>query len=248
MNSLGLLVDLFKNTTRQGPGSEPDTLRALSLIPIDPNKILQIADMGCGTGSHSIILAQKLKATITAVDIFPAFLDKLQEKAKKLNLDKKIQLIEASMDDLSFEKESLDMIWSEGAIYNIGFEKGIQYWHSFLKPGGHLAVSEITWTSEIRPKEVTNFWQKEYPEIDHAQGKIDLLKFYGFDLLDHFFLSQESWLSYYENMKKEFVLFLDRHDNAKAAQQLVRELNEEYNFYKKYKEYYSYGFYIAKKR
>ena len=29
------------------------------------------------------------------------------------------------MDALPFENEELDLIWSEGAIYNIGFEKGV---------------------------------------------------------------------------------------------------------------------------
>jgi len=37
------------------------------------------------------------------------------------------------MDDLPFQDEELDLIWSEGAIYNIGFERGLIEWRKFLK-------------------------------------------------------------------------------------------------------------------
>ena len=37
------------------------------------------------------------------------------------------------MDALPFQEEELDLIWSEGAIYNIGFERGMNEWNKFLK-------------------------------------------------------------------------------------------------------------------
>ena len=59
-----------------------------------------------------------------------------------------IETLAKSMDSLTFAEESLDLIWSEGAIYNMGFGKGIEAWRPFLRSGGVLAVSEITW---LRP-------------------------------------------------------------------------------------------------
>ena len=47
------------------------------------------------------------------------------------------------MDDLPFDKRSLDAVWSEGAIYNIGLNKGIARFGRYLKRGGILSVSEI---------------------------------------------------------------------------------------------------------
>ena len=46
------------------------------------------------------------------------------------------------MDNLPFQNEELDLIWSEGAIYNIGFERGMNEWNKYLKKGGFIAVSE----------------------------------------------------------------------------------------------------------
>jgi SAM-dependent methyltransferase len=64
----------------------------------------------------------------------------------------KITTLEKSMDALDFDDETFDIIWSEGAIYIMGFETGVKQWRNFLKPGGYLAVSEITWLTNKRFK------------------------------------------------------------------------------------------------
>ena len=81
-------------------------------------------------------LAKTLKGDIIAVDLFEEFLEKLKENSAKENTTANIKTLSASMDKLPFEKEELDIIWSEGAVYNIGFKNGINYWKEFLKPGG----------------------------------------------------------------------------------------------------------------
>jgi len=80
------------------------------------------------------------------------------------------------MDNLPFVNEEYDVIWSESAIYNIGFEKGITNWHRYLKVGGLLVVSEITWITDSRPPELQKYWASEYPEIDVASLKIAVLE------------------------------------------------------------------------
>ena len=84
MTELDLIIDLHKNEERQGPGSPNDTLGALSLIDLPKNKEVKVADLGCGTGGQTITLAQQINGQITAVDLFPAFLDKLNQQAKAL--------------------------------------------------------------------------------------------------------------------------------------------------------------------
>ena len=70
------------------------------------------------------------------------------------------------MDNLPFQNEELDLIWSEGAIYNIGFERGINEWNRFLKKDGFIAVTEASWFTPERPAEIEDFWLANYPEID----------------------------------------------------------------------------------
>ena len=42
---------------------------------------------------------------------------------------------QASMECLPFKAAELDLIWSERAIYNIGFSEGIKLWKEYLKIG-----------------------------------------------------------------------------------------------------------------
>ena len=136
MTELELLVDFHKDAERQGPGSPNETIKALDLTGVDKNEDLKIADIGCGSGDQTITLAQNTNGQITAVDLFPGFLDKLDNKAKELGLHNRVTTLKKSMDDLPFDNEEFDIIWSEGAIYNIGFEAGIKKWKEYLKSGG----------------------------------------------------------------------------------------------------------------
>jgi cyclopropane fatty-acyl-phospholipid synthase-like methyltransferase len=249
MTTLDLLVDLHQSTERQGPGSKKDTLQALNCIPMEKDKKLKILDIGCGTGGQTITLADHTYSHITAVDIFPKFLESLEHKISVLNLKNKIQTLQCSMDNLPQFEDNFDIIWSEGAIYNMGFEKGIKLWKNHLKPGGSLAVSEITWITQNRPKKIEEFWKKEYTETDTAAKKIKILEDNGYSLSGYFVLSQESWTeNYYKPLEKEFPAFLKRHNQSPEAIKVVNDYRKEIKLYDVFKKYYSYGFYIAQKQ
>jgi SAM-dependent methyltransferase len=152
------------------------------------------------------------------------------------------------MDELPFATHSLDIIWSEGAIYNMGFANGVQQWSRYLKPGGYLAVSEITWITQARPTIIEDFWQREYPEIDTAAAKFTVLENAGYTPLGYFVLSPDEWIdTYYAPMEAGFAAFLARHDHSEAAQAIVEEHRQEIQFFREYQDYYSYGFYLARK-
>lgn len=215
-------------------------------LPTDQN--LKVADIGCGSGGQTILLAKILNGQITAVDLFPEFLKELDEKSQNLGLKDKIVTLEKSMDDLPFKKEEFDLIWSEGAIYNIGFENGLKKWKDYLKTGGYLAVSEITWITQTRPEEIEEFWKSEYPEIDVASNKIKQLENNGYTLVGYFYLSPNSWIeTYYKPMQARFENFLKRNNNSELAKKVVEDHQAEIDLFLKFKDYYSYGFYIAKK-
>ena len=57
---LKLICDFFSNMERQGPGSPEVTLKALSFIDGLTDKSL-IADIGCGTGGQTMVLARQLQ-------------------------------------------------------------------------------------------------------------------------------------------------------------------------------------------
>jgi len=247
MDGFRLLMEFHIEDERQGPGGSAETKRAIKSAGLNKSEPLRIADIGCGTGSSTLVLAQELNAEIIAVDLFPEFLEVLESRAQKAGLSN-ITTNSASMDDLTFEPEALDVIWSEGAIYNIGFKNGISLWKRFLKPGGVLAVTEITWLTDDRPKEINDYWSSEYPEIATSAQKIKVLEQEGFKLLDYFPLPTRCWTeNYYKPLQDRFASFLGKQGRSDKALQLIEMEKKEIELYEKFKDYYSYGFYIASK-
>jgi cyclopropane fatty-acyl-phospholipid synthase-like methyltransferase len=248
MDDFQLLIDLHRTAERQGPGGGAETKRAMELAGLDRSHPLKIADIGCGTGASTILLAKELDAEITAVDFLSEFLDELQARASKHGVADRITLLNCSMDALPFDEGAFDVIWSEGAIYNMGFEAGISAWSRFLRPGGKLIVSEITWLSAKRPEALQSHWQAEYPEIDVASTKIGLLERHGYSPQGYFVLPEHCWLeNYYRPMQSRFDVFLERHGQIDQAKAVVEVERHEIALYEKYRDYYSYGVYVAKK-
>lgn len=248
MDELSFLVDLHRDGKRQGPGGDDETRLAITLSGLSGRTGLKIADIGCGTGASTLVLAKALDASVTAVDFLPDFLRDLEIVAERQNLTNRIETLAASMDALPFAEQSFDAIWSEGAIYNIGFANGIKAWRRFLKPDGILAVSELTWLTKTRPAELEQHWNREYPEVDTASAKMAILEDSGFSPMGYFALTRRCWLdNYYRPMQDRFSAFLERNDNAEAAAAIVAAEEHEIALYERHSTFVSYGYYVARR-
>ena len=247
-DDLALLIDLHLDGARQGPGSDADTQLAIELSGLRGESDLRVADIGCGTGASTFVLARELDAEITAVDLLPDFLRELERRAGAEGIAERITTLAAPMDDLPFGNQSLDAIWSEGAVYNVGFEQGVRTWRRFLKPGGILAVSELTWLTAERPTELDDHWNREYPEVGTVSEKLAVLEASGYSPLGYFALSENSWLEhYYRPMQQRFELFLARHGSSGAARSVVGEEQAEIDLYERCSAFVSYGYYVARR-
>ena len=243
-----LLIDLHRSNFRQGPGGNAETKQALMLAGLDKSRPLKMADIGCGTGASTILLAKALDAEMTAVDFLPEFLEELRVRATDQGVADQITTLCGSMEALPFDDEAFDVIWSEGAIYNMGFEAGVSAWRRFLKPGGKLIVSEITWLTAERPVEIQSHWDAEYPEIDVASAKIGILERHGYTPEGYFYLPSSCWIdNYYRPLQDGFDAFLERSGGSAQAREIIECEKAEIALYAKHREHYSYGVYIAKK-
>lgn len=242
-----LICDYFSNLERQGPGSPEITIKALSFVN-DLTDKSYIADIGCGTGGQTMVLAQHVSGHITGIDLFPIFIDLFNSNALKLNLQNRVKGVVGTMENLPFHNEELDLIWSEGAIYNIGFERGLNEWRKFLKPGGYIAVSEASWFTGKRPAEIDEFWLNAYPGIDTIPNKIAQVQKAGYIPVATFILPEECWTEHFyvpQIMVQE--TFLKKYPGNNTAEEFVSYQRHETNLYYKYKEFYGYVFYIGKK-
>jgi SAM-dependent methyltransferase len=242
-----LICEYFSTMERQGPGSPDVTVKALGFID-HLTDASRIADIGCGTGGQTMVLARHAPGHITAIDLFPAFIGLLNSHAIESGLQDRIDGIVGSMENLPFCNEELDLIWSEGAIYHIGFERGLREWHKFLKTGGYIAVSEASWFTEERPPEIEKFWLDAYPEIDTVSNKVAHLQKAGYIPVATFILPENCWTEhFYVPQVSAQQHFLNKHKGNKNAEELVANERHEAELYDRYKEYYGYVFYIGKK-
>lgn len=242
-----LICEYFASMERQGPGSQEATIKALSFIE-NLTEQSKIADIGCGTGGQTMTLAQQTKAHITGLDLFPEFIKLFNANAHKLGLQQRVKGQVGSMDALPFEQESLDVIWSEGAIYNIGFKRGLKEWRNFIKPNGYVAITEASWFTEKRPSEIETFWTDAYPEIDTIANKVKQMQEAGYVPIATFILPERCWIENFYALQIEAQrVFLEKHRGNTTAQELVENERREAKLYHQYKDFYGYVFYIGKK-
>lgn len=241
-------IEFYKRLDRQGPGDDKYTELAFRLLEqLPPNP--RILDVGCGSGRQTLALARIAPCEITAVDVYDCLLEKLRGNASRETLKGSITTLNASMCNLPFEDGQFDLIWSEGSIYIMGFKKGLKEWRRFLKPGGYLVVSEITWLQSDVPDEILEFWNASYPEISTVTEKLKVIEKCGYRPLAHLTLPQHGWQkNYYDLMEAQKDDYLVKYGHIEEARQVVEnELELEMNLYRKYKDYYSYVFYVMQK-
>ncbi|MCK9169752.1 MAG: class I SAM-dependent methyltransferase [Treponema sp.] len=241
-----LICDYFGRLERQGPGSPESTVRALHFIDGLSDRS-EIADLACGTGGQTITLAQNTKGNITGLDIFPAFITEFDANIKRHGFQDRVKGIAGSMDALPFGDKKFDVIWSEGAIANIGFEKGLTYWKSFLKEGGYIAVTYESWFTDERPAEIEKFWVDAVPEINTIGHNISVMQRAGYKIIAAFSLPESCWTdTYFAPQKAMQKAFLEDNAQNAAAQTFVDCMKHEAELYAEYKQYYGYVFYIGR--
>jgi len=241
-----LIIETHIGLKRQGPGSSEMILKALSFVD-NISKITRVADLGCGTGGQTMTLAQHINGNIIGVDQFPGFIDVFNDNAKKLNLGKRVRGTVGSIENLSFEKEEFDLIWSEGAIDNIGFEKGLIHWHEFLKKGGYVVVTCPSWLTNEQPAEIDKFWMDAGSGLDTIGNNISIMQKAGYGFVAAFALPEKCWTdNYFIPRNAEEKALLEKYPGNKTVEAYIDGNQHEVKLYSKYKQHYGYVFYIGK--
>jgi len=247
MEGIEYLYELCEALPRCVPGDNEFTRRAFSAIGKAAKQPL-ILDIGCGPGVQTIELARISNGKVIALDNHQAFLDKLMEQARNEGLEEKIIPKNMSMLKMDFEENTFDIIWSEGALYFMGFQNGLRRCHQLLKDEGHLAVTELVYIADNPPDAVIKYFESEYPDIDNIEGKIQEIEKEGFKLISNFTLPESAWLnSYYLPIEKELPRLNKKYEGNETALGVFEGFRNEIDFYRKYSEFYGYEFFVMQK-
>ena len=242
------VYEFYQGLDRLGPGSTASTLAALERLPALPGSA-KILDIGCGCGLQTLVLAERLSGQIIAVDNHQQFLDKLQQTLVQEGLTDRITPYLASMFELPFADQSFDLIWSEGAIYIMGFGEGLQNWRRLLKPAGLLAVTEVSWFTADPPAEIITYWKVNYPAMQTVEQNRKTIAASGYQLLGDFPLPASDWLEeYYQPQFAPLQKMRGKYPDQPEALAVCEEIEQEIEMYRRYGDSFGYQFFLMEKK
>lgn len=241
-----IFFEIHQGLPREGPGRNDYTRKAFEMLPaLERPRIL---DIGCGPGGPTMELARISSGSVIGMDNHQPYLDALKEKIKKAGFSERVQTKYGSMFTMDFPEESFDIIWAEGSIYIIGFERGLKEWRKFIRPHGFCVVHEMTWLKPHPPKEIFDYWKKMYPGITTIPHNLEIIPPCGYKVLGHFPLPEEAWWEeYYHPLQERLNQLRAKYGDDPEALNILDSEQEEIDLYRKYSEWYGSVFYVMQK-
>lgn len=242
-----IFFEIHSGLPREGPGCFAATKRAFDMLDLPPRP--RILDAGCGPGQQTMDLASLCEGQIAALDNHAPYLDEVNARAERSGYAERITSRLGDMAAPPFPHGTFDVIWSEGAIYIVGFARGLKLWRPFLKPGGFIAVTEITWLRPDPPDELSAFWGEAYPPLTDIEGNVAGIRGAGYRLLGHFPLPASAWWDdYYSPIQAKLPGLRARFRDDSQALEVLAEEEAEMELHRKYGEYYGYVFYVMQSK
>jgi ubiquinone/menaquinone biosynthesis C-methylase UbiE len=234
------LINLHRGLDRQGPGDADFSLQILRNLPALPAKP-RIADLGCGSGAGALLLAQYYQCNVMGVDFSSDFIEELKIRAQQAGIEHLITPIHGDMGKLDWADASVDLLWSEGAAYNLGFEQALKLWRPLLANNGIAVVSEMSWFSDQVPESAIAYWQEAYPMMGSEAENIHRATRAGFSVLSTQRLPSSAWwTNYYEPLRQR----IQQIEITPMNQSVIHETEQEMALFKKFSNFYGYTFYI----
>jgi SAM-dependent methyltransferase len=236
---------LFGGMEKLGPGSNPDTLHVLGLLP--KQGFRGVIDAGCGTGRQTLALAKKLYTLVHAVDSYEPFLSDLVRRALDAHVEHLVRAHCMDMKDIPKAFQGIDLLWSEGAAYNIGFGNALTTWAPALTTDGLAVVSELSWLKEHAPDAVREFFRSGYPDMRSVQENIAVAESAGYKLVTTHTLPRRAWEDgYYDILAPRAKALLDHPDTQ--VRDFAADIVREIEVFQCSEGSYGYVFYVLSQR
>lgn len=244
--SRDLVAEIHEGLLRAGPARLRFTRKALQMIP--KLRTPRILDVGCGEGGPALEFAKLSKGEVIGLDIHQPSLDRLARRIEEAGLSDRVHVVNGSMLEMDFSDESFDIVWSEGSIHVIGFERGLDEWRRLIKPKGFLVVHEVTWPRREPPQELCEHWRGRYRGIRTASEYIDAVPTYGYELVGHFMLPENVWwIEYFGPLEKRILALREKYAGDCEALVVLDREEREVGLFKKYSAWYGSGFLVMRK-
>lgn len=243
---LDWFLEIYGTLPRAGPGSNELTRRAYRAM-VDLPRAPEILDVGCGPGMQTIELLRLGAGSVVALDLLPQMLARTRAAAELAGVSDRLVTLEQDMKTMAFPPSSFDVVWSEGAVYILGFEAGLKKFLPLVRPGGYVAVSEPVWLTPDPPAEAVAFWS-EYPQIDSVDAKCAVIERLGYELVDSFVFPPGAWTEpYYDPMERRIAEQAPAWQGIPEAEAVLAGARREIAVFRSCSDCFSYAFFVARR-
>lgn len=240
-----VFFEVYEALPRQGPGSRACAAKALALcrdLPAAP----AVLDLGCGVGGQTLHLAGLTSGSIVALDSHAPSIKRLRATVAKRGLSARIRPVVGDMEHLDLPPGSCDLVWSEGAFYNIGLERALRTCRPLLVPGGYVAFTDAVWRKEHPPPDVKASFDLDYPTMGRVPDVMAAIARCGFSLVGHFTLPDEAWWDdFYAPMQRRIAELRGKYAADSEALAVLAQIAQEPEMYRLHSQYYAYEFFVA---
>src|SRR5262249_10179945 len=205
-----------------------------------------VVDAGCGAGRQTMVLAGDLGTPIQAIDSYQPFLNRLDQRAKEKGLAHLVRVHCMDMKDIPSVFPTIDLLWAEGAAYNIGFANALTTWAKAIKPDGFAVVSELCWLHDQIPDAVGEFFRFGYPDMQSVSQNITTAEGAGYKIFNTYTLPKKAWTEDYYDILEPRAKSLINHSIA-AVRDFAVETIREIEIFKISEDSYGYVFYVLQR-
>jgi len=241
MNEYDPIYLLFGGMGQLGPGGDEHTLAVLRGLP--ERRYATVVDAGSGTGRQTIALARGLGTVVHAVDSHGPFLEDLRRRAQEAGFGHLVETHHMDMADIPSAFSNIDLLWSEGAAYSIGFENALRTWAPAVSAGGFIVASDLTLLADDPPERVKEFLARVYPAIQTVEKNVAAGEGAGLRSAGTYTLPREAWTEGYYDALGTRAESLKNHPDA-TVREMAAETLEEIEVFESSGGSYGYVFYV----
>ncbi len=87
-----------------------------------------------------------------------------------------------------------------------------------------MVISDLVWLTGNPSQDAKAFWKNEYPDMQTIGKRLAQMHQAGFEIVDHFTLSEQAWSQYYQPLKERVTELKPNIPDSPAIADTEREI------------------------
>lgn len=149
-----LHLGIYLNETETIRRASRRTIREMAYLLPKLNAEMKVLDLGGGFSGSARYLAHNFGCHVTVLNLSERENERGRRMNKEQGVDHLIDVVDGNFEDIPFEDNTFDVVWSQDAILHSGDrEKVLREAARVLKSGGHMVFTDPMMTDDC-PKDV----------------------------------------------------------------------------------------------